>query len=206
MQPALPSRRDFYYNLPMTKKIAEHLKKIAKSATGEGKVKKEFIRRAEEGVPTRDENPITHFCVYFAAYDPKSQQVFIGHHIKSRLWLFNGGHIDKGELPLQALEREVKEEWGEHIQLNEGLEPSFLTITEINNPTKQKCRLHYDIWYFVLLNKRSFTPDENLLAKEFHQTGWKTIEEAKGLIKDDNTLSALAEIKNLFNPFRQKSN
>lgn len=188
----------------MSKNLIAHVKKIAKSTSGGEKVKKEFTRRAEEGVLTRDENPITHFCVYFAAYDPEYRQVFIGHHRKSGLWLFNGGHIDEGELPLEALEREVKEEWGEKIRLDGNYKPSLLTITEISNPAKQKCRLHYDIWYFVPLRKRSFTPDEGLLAKEFHQTGWKTIEEAKGLIKDANTRIALEEIKNLFTLFRQR--
>ena len=183
----------------MSKRFINNLKKIVKAIRGEGKVRKEFIRRAEEGGLTRDENPLTHFCVYFAAYDSESQQVFIGHHIKSGLWLFNGGHIDEGELPLEALEREVKEEWGEHIQLSGGLEPSLLTITKISNLTKQKCRSHYDIWYFVPLNEKSFTPDESLLAKEFYQTGWKTIEEAKQLIEDMNTLTALEKIQLRFN-------
>lgn len=182
----------------MSKRLVEHLKKLAKSTNGNRRVKKEFIRRAEEGALTRDENPITHFCVYFAAYDPENHQVFIGHHKKSGLWLFNGGHIDEGELPLEALEREVGEEWGDNAQLDDTYAPSLLTITEIDNPIKQKCRFHYDIWYFIPLNRKSFTPDESLLEKEFYQTGWKLIEEAKDLIKDANTLTALAEIERLF--------
>jgi len=182
----------------MSGKLAIHLKKLAKSTAGEEKVKKEFIRRAGEGALTRDENPLTHFCVYFAAYDPENQQVFIGHHKKSGLWLFNGGHIDKGELPLEALEREAKEEWGENVQLEGCYTPSLLTITKINNPTKQKCRRHYDIWYFIPLNRSVFAPAENLLAKEFHQTAWKTIEEARDLIKDRNTLTALEKIEEIF--------
>lgn len=182
----------------MSKRLINHLKKIAESTKVEEKVRKEFVNRAESGVLTRDENPLTHFCVYFAAYDPENQQVFIGHHKKSGLWLFNGGHIDEGELPLQALKREIKEEWGEKIQLEENYKQSLLTITEINNSTKQKCKLHYDIWYFMSLSKTSFAPDESLLGKEFHQTGWKLIEKAKDLIKDANTLIALAEIEKLF--------
>lgn len=182
----------------MPKRLIAHLKKLAKSTSGNEKVRKEFIRRAKEDALTRDENPITHFCVYFAAYDPENRQVFIGHHKKSGLWLFNGGHIDEGELPLEALEREVGEEWGKNVQLDGGYTPSLLTITEIDNPTKQKCRLHYDIWYFIPLDKNSFDPDESLLEKEFHQTGWKLAEEARDLIKDVNTLTALAEIEKLF--------
>ena len=182
----------------MLGRLAAQLKKIAGSTVGKEKVKREFLKRLGKGSLTRDENPLTHFCVYFAAYDPENQQVFIGHHKKSGLWLFNGGHIDEGELPLEALEREVKEEWGENVQLDGGYTPSLLTITEIDNLAKQKCRLHYDIWYFIPLSKNSFIPDENLLEKEFHQTGWKAISEAGQLIKDINTLTALEEIQKLF--------
>ncbi|MBU1104604.1 NUDIX domain-containing protein [Candidatus Parcubacteria bacterium] len=182
----------------MSGRLKTYLQKLAGQVTSEDGIKTRFSKRAEEGALTRDENPITHFCVYFAAYDPKSQQVFIGHHKKSGLWLFNGGHIDKGEMPLEALEREVREEWGKNTQLNGNYEPSLLTITEIDNPAKQKCRLHYDIWYFIPLNKDSFAPEETLLEKEFHQTGWKTVSEARQLITDTNTLLALYEIEKLF--------
>lgn len=182
----------------MSKRLRAHLKRLVEQVAGEEGVKIKFSKRAEEGALTRDENPQTHFCVYFAAFDPKNQQVFIGHHKKSGLWLFNGGHIDEGEMPLEALEREVGEEWGKSIQLDRSYDPSLLTITEINNPTKQKCRLHYDIWYFIPLNKDTFTPEEDLLEKEFYQTGWKTNSEARQLIKDINTLSALDEIEKHF--------
>lgn len=66
-----------------------------------------FFSRIEKGQLTRDENISSHFCVYFAAYDPECKQVFIGQHKKSGLWLFNGGHIDKGETPNETLKREM---------------------------------------------------------------------------------------------------
>lgn len=62
----------------MSKRLVTHLKKLAKSINGNEKVRKEFIRRAEEGALTRDENPITHFCVYFATYgDRKTNLPFL---------------------------------------------------------------------------------------------------------------------------------
>ena len=54
--------------------------------------------RIKQGDFTRDENPASHFCVYFASFDENKKEIFIGHHKKSGLWLFNGGHIDKGEI------------------------------------------------------------------------------------------------------------
>lgn len=55
-----------------------------------------FLARAREENLSRDENPESHFCVYFAAHDPTARELFLGHHKKSNLWIFNGGHIDKG--------------------------------------------------------------------------------------------------------------
>lgn len=157
----------------------------------------EFASRVKEGQLTRDENTFSHFCVYFAAYDPDSKDVYIGHHKKSGLWLFNGGHIDKGETPDEALEREIGEEWGVEIDLKGVGEPKLLTITPINNP-KVKCTRHYDIWYFVPVSKTGFAPDKEKLDTEFHTTGWKDIEEAKVLVTDLNTLKALSEFEKLF--------
>lgn len=182
----------------MTDKLISHLEKLVYTTQANKHIKNKFLERAKKGALTRDEDPLTHFCVYFAAFDPSNQQVFIGHHKKSGLWLFNGGHIDRGELPSEALEREIREEWGEHIKLDGEFTPSFLTITEIENPTKQTCKLHYDIWYFTPFDKESFVPEKKLLVKEFHQTGWQQMEEAKKLITDINTLTALNEIEKLF--------
>lgn len=158
----------------------------------------EFFNRAKEGNLTRDENPTSHFCVYFAAYDPDKKQIFIGHHKKSGLWLFNGGHIDKGEIPSEALVREMGEEWGTEISLQDIGEPRLITITPIKHP-KIKCTSHYDIWYFVPVSRTDFTPDEEKLETEFYTTGWKSIDEARNIVTDKNTLVAMSEFEKLFN-------
>jgi 8-oxo-dGTP pyrophosphatase MutT (NUDIX family) len=184
--------------LLMRDKIGKHLKKISNSTKSYKEVKEKFTKRVGEGKFTRDEDPETHFCVYFAAFDQQAKQVFVGHHKKSGFWLFNGGHIDKGELPSEALEREIREEWGNGKRIPNAYSPALLTITEINNPTKQTCRFHYDIWNFIPVNKHDFSPDVSLLASEFHQAGWKSIREAKELITETNTLLALDEIETFF--------
>jgi 8-oxo-dGTP pyrophosphatase MutT (NUDIX family) len=157
-----------------------------------------FASRLEKGNFTRDENPKSHFCAYFAGFDPKKRKLFIGHHIKSDYWLFNGGHLDKGELPEETLAREIKEEWGNNFRLQEIPEPSLLTITQIDNEGIA-CKTHYDIWYFIRLDSDTFDPDKEKLATEFYQTGWKTIGEAKELIVDKNTLLAIDKINQLMN-------
>lgn len=182
----------------MIERAAERINEIA-SELSTSPVASEFINRAKEGQLARDENPYTHFCVYFAGYDPDGRKVFIGHHKKSGLWLFNGGHMDKGETPEESLDREMGEEWGLKVRLEDIGEPRLLTITPINNPTKQKCTSHYDIWYFVPLSESDFKPDQDLLATEFHTTGWKTIDEARVLITNLNTLRAIDEFEKIFN-------
>ncbi|MCK9378788.1 MAG: NUDIX domain-containing protein [Candidatus Moranbacteria bacterium] len=136
-------------------------------------------------------NPKSHFCAYFAAYDPKAKQVFVGHHKKSGLWLFNGGHIDEGETMSEILVREIGEEWGLDGNDFEIKPPAFLIITEIDNPTKQPCNFHYDLWCFVSVDKNNFNPDKSKLLEEFHEAGWKSLDEARSLIKEKNTLLAI---------------
>lgn len=158
----------------------------------------EFSNRVNKGQLTRDENPISHSCVYFAGYDKNTKKVFIGHHKKSGLWLFNGGHIDKGETPEEAVDREISEEWGVKISQESIGNPKLLTVAPIDNPNK-KCRTHFDIWYFVSLSEKNFKPDQTLLETEFFTSGWKTIDEAKELMKEDANLLAIDTIEKLFN-------
>jgi 8-oxo-dGTP pyrophosphatase MutT (NUDIX family) len=158
----------------------------------------EFTKRVDEGQLTRDENPISHSCVYFAGYDKVSKKVFIGHHKKSGLWLFNGGHIDKEETPEEAVDREISEEWGVRISYESIGEPKLLTIAPINNPNKP-CRTHFDIWYFVSLSEKEFKPNQQLLETEFHVTGWKTFEEARELMNESANLLAIDTIEKLIN-------
>ena len=180
----------------MAEKLAERINEIA-SEHSTSPVTPEFIRRAKEGKLTRDENPYSHFCVYFAGFDYEARKVFVGHHKKSGKWLFNGGHIDKGETPEEALEREMGEEWGVKIDLQSIGKPKLLTITPIQEPTI-KCNRHFDIWYFVPLSETGFRPDQTLLDTEFYTTGWKSIEDAKSLITDLATLKGISELENIF--------
>lgn len=181
----------------VVKRVDERIKEIILGFP-DSPVAAEFGRRLGQGRLSREENPESHFCVYFAGFDQKAKKVFIGHHKKSGFWLFNGGHLEKGELPEECLAREMGEEWGLKIPLREIGEPKLLTITEIDNPAKQKCRRHFDIWFFVPLTEEGFRPDEAALATEFYVTGWKTVEEAKELAVDPGTLKGIAEFERMF--------
>lgn len=181
----------------MHKDFVENVMGVVNFVSVDEVMKNIFLERLKAGEFTRDENPKSHFCVYFAGFDLKKKQVFIGHHRKSNLWLFNGGHVDIGELLDDAVLREMKEEWGIYFDSNKIGKPSLLTITEINNQKKQPCRLHYDIWYFISLDKNKFFPDTNLLNKEFFEASWKSFEDARKLVTNKNTLIALDSIEKL---------
>ncbi|MBD3250289.1 MAG: NUDIX domain-containing protein [Candidatus Pacebacteria bacterium] len=159
------------------------LKEIIQNYSRQPDIRTKFTQRFDQGQLTRDEHPTSHFCVFFAGFDPEVKKIFLGHHIKADTWIFNGGHIDQGEAPRQTVEREMREEWGEQIGPYQILEPNLLTIKEIENP-RSNCRLHYDIWYFVRLNYRQFNPNPELLTKEFYQFGWLDRQQAQQIIID----------------------
>lgn len=186
------------YNPNVADRSIEHLRAIAQSPAFDRDIAAAFLSRAEQGDLTRDENPYTHFCVYFAAYDPGAREVFIGHHKKSGLWLFTGGHMDKGEVPSETLEREIGEEWGKQMKADDIGDPALLTITEIDNPAKQTCVRHYDIWYFVPVQKATFDPAPDLLGIEFHQTRWLPPLQAREVVTDPNTLKAVDALEAIF--------
>lgn len=165
--------------------IAE-LKNIINCKFSSDRVAQEYLERIKEGNLTKQENELSHMCTYFAPYDPEAKEIFIGHHKKAGFWLVNGGHIDKGEALKDTLKREIEEEWGLDYNDFKIDEPQLLTICPLDNPEKQKCRLHFDVWHFIPVNKGDFHPDEEKLKEEFHEWGWFSIEDAMNLNTDNN--------------------
>ncbi len=151
-----------------------------------------YQQKIKEGALTRDENPQSHFCAYFLPYNPKNKKVFIIHHKKSGLWLSPGGHIDKGETLLEALNREINEELGVKNCFKEEQSPFLLTITPIENRV-QLCKIHYDAWYLVPTNGSNF----NINPTEFHDAKWLTIEEARKIVTDQANIKALEIVEKL---------
>ncbi len=174
------------------------IKNSLSNIAGQHDVKRLFTERLDRGAITRDEDPITHFGVYFAPYDGNSKEVFIGHHKKADMWLFNGGHIEPGENAIETMLREMDEEWG--VVVNQDIigDPQMLTITTIDNP-RQKCKKHYDIWYFIPMDKETFLPDPIKLLDPYYKIEWMSIDSAQKLITDLNTHKALELIQNKLN-------
>lgn len=156
----------------------------------------QFYEKLRDDKPTKGEDPQHHLCVYFPAIDLDLKLVYMGLHIKSGKWLFNGGHIKPGESIGEALMREMEEELGrDYLPTNNS--PELFTITHIDNDT-QECKTHYDIWCPFNVSMHTFAPPEELVRKEFHVTKWLTISDAEKLTKDPATLTALQKFKQMF--------
>ena len=169
--------------------LTEQIKKIADGfAEQDPEIAKLYLKRLEEGDGlTRDEGAVSHFCAYFLPYNPKTKQVFIVHHKKSGLWLSPGGHVDKGELLLAALNREINEELGVAHFFPELPRPFLITITPINNPVQPSCKEHLDIWFLLETNGSNFNVDPS----EFNTSKWMNLAEAKNIITDEANLKAI---------------
>ena len=171
---------------PMTERLTDKLRGVLDPSICPDGIEARFSARIEEGRLTRGENNRSHFCVYFLPFNPETREIFIGHHKKANLWLSPGGHIEEGEFILDTLVREFGEELGVEISPDSLDTPFILTVTEIDNPP-QVCREHYDIWYLVPTNGDGFSVD----YREYHETRWVTLEEARELITDPNHVLAL---------------
>ena len=156
-------------------------------------VRSHWRDRLQDDRLTRDEYNKSHFSIYFLPYDIITKKVFIVHHKKSGLWIFPGGHIDKGEVLMETLNREIEEELGVINKIKEEIQPFLLTITPINNIT-QPCKEHLDIWYRIMTDGSEFNVD----PKEFHETRWVSIDEARKVITDPPNIEALNRMEQLF--------
>ncbi len=172
--------------------LTSQIKQIANDfAQREPEVSKRYLELLEKsGGLTRDDGDHSHFCAYFLPYNPKTNQIFIVHHKKSGLWLSPGGHVDKGELLLDTLNREIKEELGVTNFFSELPKPFLISITPINNPAQPSCKEHLDIWFLLETDGSNFDVD----PQEFHNTKWIGLDEAKKIITDEANLKAISLI------------
>jgi 8-oxo-dGTP pyrophosphatase MutT (NUDIX family) len=168
--------------------LTEQIKRIADDfAEQEPQASKRYLEKLNEGPLIRDEGAVSHLCAYFLPYNPKTKYVFIVHHKKSGLWLSPGGHIDKDELLLYALNREINEELGVPDFFPKLPKPFLITITPINNPAQPSCKEHLDIWFLLKTDGSNFNVDPH----EFHSAKWVSLEEARKIITDKANLKAL---------------
>ncbi len=118
-------------------------------------------------------NAKNHFCAFFVPIDLKSNRIFIGHHIKADDWIPPGGHIEKGEKPVETVYREFNEELDIHLT-KEKIILFDASITYIKPNPLRECRTHFDLWYAVVGYFGDFDYDK----REFSDAYWMNLDEA----------------------------
>lgn len=151
-------------------------------------IRQSFLKRLRQGNLTKDENPESHFGLYFLPFNSNNKKVFLVDHKRSGLWLAPSGHIDQGETLLDTFHREIAEELGIKKQFDALPELFLLTIAEFDK-AGQSCKKHYHLWFMFETDGNDFQID----PEEFYHTGWFTISEALQLdrMKDPANIEAL---------------
>lgn len=110
--------------------------------------------------------PPKHLVSYFVLIDFNEKKILLMEHIKSGLWLPTGGHVEKGEHPKAAVERECLEEIGTKPLFVSEL-PFFLT----QNRTVKMTKEHMDVSLWYVLRGDSKAPI-NYQKEEFNGYKW----------------------------------
>lgn len=133
-----------------------------------------------------------HFCSFFLPIDVKSGTIYLVDHIKAKMWIPPGGHIEEGESPRDAVFREFVEELSYALE-KEKIELFDLSITPIADPNRT-CKIHYDFWYAVFIPQQDFRFEK----KEFHGTRWFSFEEALYKIKSSSFKTIIGNLLTIY--------
>jgi 8-oxo-dGTP diphosphatase len=135
----------------------------------------------ESGAPlfrtTSPATPPKHLVAYFVPLDTANRCVLLGDHVKSGLWLPPGGHVEDGEDPRHAVEREMMEELGRpavfHPRIGARL-PFFLTVTPTLPTPRTQSHVDISMWFVLACDRAAkLRPD----PREFRSIQWLTIDE-----------------------------
>lgn len=156
----------------------------------------------------------THFTATGVVLNPSKDKVLLVLHKKLQKWLPAGGHVDAGELPHDAVVREVLEETGVNAKLLDAcVNLDLHGYTEIQLPTpvsvfhefiparKDKPEhMHCDFIYVLLAEAEELTPQ----VEEVCQIGWFGLSELEALDATDGTkklcgrILAGSQVNNIF--------
>jgi len=121
----------------------------------------------------REQNPDKHLVSYFVLFDKKRGKLMLIDHVKAKLWLPTGGHVELDEDPRTTVLREAYEELQIHPVFEPGLgnTPLFMTVTQTKGANS-----HTDVslWYVV-----SGDSEETLNYDQREMNGykWLTLDE-----------------------------
>lgn len=139
----------------------------------------------------------SHFTATGVVLNPSKDKVLLIFHKKLQVWLPAGGHVDAGELPHDAVVREVMEETGVKAKIIDACASLDLNgVSEIQIPTpvsvfhefipayKDKPEhMHYDFIYLLLAQDEKFNPQ----LEEICQARWFGLNDLEILDSTDGT-------------------
>ncbi|SDC59465.1 NUDIX hydrolase [Shouchella lonarensis] len=123
-----------------------------------------------------------------------NERLLMVFHPTLQKWLQPGGHVDLGESPLRAAQREVEEETGIQTALHcwhrENLCPIDINIHTIpsNKEKAEPTHLHYDFRYLLTSTNESVSPIESGI-----KTGWRNLHS----IKEENLRNVIQKLVTL---------
>lgn len=121
----------------------------------------------------KPDKPPKHLVSYFVLIDSINKSVLLVDHIKAKLWLPTGGHVELNEDPKETVKRECLEELGkEAVFLNSNESPLFITVTETAGLTAR----HIDVSLWFVL-EGSVNEQLNYDTGEFNAIRWFAFEE-----------------------------
>lgn len=132
------------------------------------KTENEFCRTR-----TNPDFPIKHICLFNLIYDEKERKVALFNHIKSKLLLSCGGHLEKGESTIQCAKREVFEEVGLNDKSAVFTENIFF-LSHLD--TKGGSGNHVELWNIVKTDISNDLRKGKDFNKEFSNYNWYDID------------------------------
>ncbi|MBI4386005.1 MAG: NUDIX domain-containing protein [Elusimicrobia bacterium] len=136
-------------------------------------------------------------------YVVRDRKTLLLYHKKLRMWLPPGGHIDEGELPEEALLREIKEETGLKVEIVSPRRlshpeddhvrylhvPNHVQLEDIGGEPPHR---HIDLIYFC----RARNGRTTISPKEHEGMRWHSAKDLAGAhLREEVRQSALAAIR-----------
>lgn len=172
--------------------VLSELMAIAPADAGEQVHWDDAIAWVESGAQlfriTKPATPPKHLISYFAVVD--EDNILLVDHKNAQLWLPAGGHVEVDEHPRATVVRELYEELGIQISLDDVEPPLMVTCTETVGLTAG----HTDVSLWYVVNADMATPI-TFDASEFNTVRWFKFQDVPLQRSDPHLARFLAKLR-----------
>lgn len=129
----------------------------------------------------KPDTPPKHLVSYFVLHDETTDKLLLVDHLKARLWLPTGGHVEPEEHPKTTVIREAEEELGITADFGTKFkdQPLFVTVTKTRGPGTH---IDVSLWYVIKADSsQTLTFDRD----EMNDIRWFTFDQ---ILNTDSTL------------------